>query len=187
MYTAEQSYLLVQLKRVLEKLETQNISLWYDKDTETLIATPDNDVIYNDIKGRVVAKSSLSDSIYDDEALDSELDIDNEDSDLEDLWQYDEIEPLNHLTHLTFIPLVDQGDYEYTTENIPQWAVNYLINGDATDLNDEEIKMIDEYTKENFPNGFNIEIPEETHFSNSPAFGEPAMVYEAIIITPVKK
>ena len=32
-----------------------------------------------------------------------------------------------------------------TTEKIPTWSLCYLINGDATALTDEEIRMVDEW------------------------------------------
>ena len=32
-----------------------------------------------------------------------------------------------------------------TTEKIPTWSLGYIINGDATGLTDEEIRMIDEW------------------------------------------
>ena len=34
-----------------------------------------------------------------------------------------------------------------TTEKIPTWSLCYLINGDATALTDEEIRMVDEWVR----------------------------------------
>lgn len=35
-----------------------------------------------------------------------------------------------------------------TTEKIPTWSLCYLINGDATALTDEEIRMVDEWVSQ---------------------------------------
>ena len=66
-------------------------------------------------------------------------------------------------------PLKDLGTYD-----IPEWALNYLENGDATNLTDEEITIIDKFTKEQFPNGYIMNIDwENSHELNSyPAFGD---------------
>jgi hypothetical protein len=40
------------------------------------------------------------------------------------------------------------------TFDIPEWSLNYLENGDATNLTDEEVANVDAFTKEHFPNGF---------------------------------
>ena len=33
---------------------------------------------------------------------------------------------------------------EKSIERIPTWSLGYIVNGDATGLNDDEIKMIDD-------------------------------------------
>ena len=35
-----------------------------------------------------------------------------------------------------------------TTEKIPTWSLCYLINGDATALTDDEIRMVDEWVSQ---------------------------------------
>ena len=66
-------------------------------------------------------------------------------------------------------PLKDLGTYE-----IPEWALNYLENGDATNLTDEEVTIIDKFTKEQFPNGYimNVDWENSNELNSYPAFGE---------------
>ena len=66
-------------------------------------------------------------------------------------------------------PLKDLGTYD-----IPEWAVNYLENGDMTNLSDEEVKMVDDFVKEQFPDGFvmNVDWDNGNEFNSYPAFGE---------------
>ena len=69
----------------------------------------------------------------------------------------------------TQAPLKDLGTYD-----IPEWALNYLENGDATNLTDEEVSIIDKFTKEQFPNGFimNVDWDNSNELNSYPAFGE---------------
>lgn len=65
-------------------------------------------------------------------------------------------------------PLKDLGTYQ-----IPQWALNYMVNGESDGLNDEEITSVDKFVKENFPNGYLMQIDwnETNEFNRFPAFG----------------
>ena len=65
-------------------------------------------------------------------------------------------------------PLKEIGKFD-----IPEWSLNYLTNGDATNLSDEEIAMVDEFTRKNFPNGFvmDIDFNDSTELDRYPAFG----------------
>ena len=68
-------------------------------------------------------------------------------------------------------------------ENIPTWALPYLINGDASGLWDDEVKMIDEWI-ENFPHvGFiDFECADENEFFSAfPAFGKPTTCEECLV------
>ena len=51
-----------------------------------------------------------------------------------------------------------------TTEKIPTWSLCYLINGDATALTDDEIRMVHPY------------------FSHYPLFGLPTEVEDCEIL-----
>ena len=62
-----------------------------------------------------------------------------------------------------------------TIEKIPTWALCYIINGDPTGLNDEDIKMVDDYMEK-----WQVEII--SSFSHYPAFGLPAEVEECKVI-----
>ena len=64
--------------------------------------------------------------------------------------------------------LKDLGTYD-----VPEYALNYLENGDATNLTEEEVEMIDRFTKENFPNGYvmNIDWGNINEANRYPAFG----------------
>ena len=73
-----------------------------------------------------------------------------------------------------------------TTEKIPTWSLCYLINGDATALTDEEIRMVDEWVSQ-----WQVEIVSplmdedgNTHpyFSHYPLFGLPPEVEECDIL-----
>jgi hypothetical protein len=59
------------------------------------------------------------------------------------------------------------------TFDIPEWSLNYLENGDATNLTDEEVANVNAFTKEHFPNGFvmNIDFENSTELNRYPAFG----------------
>ena len=65
-------------------------------------------------------------------------------------------------------PLLDLGTYQ-----IPQWSLNYLVNGEADGLTDEEIESVDRFVKNTFPNGFVMEIDwnDTNDFNRYPAFG----------------
>lgn len=62
---------------------------------------------------------------------------------------------------------------EPVTLDIPKWAVNYIVNGDAEGLTDEEKEIVDKFLDENYADGFVPEIIEgsDKEFNVSPAFG----------------
>ena len=73
-----------------------------------------------------------------------------------------------------------------TTEKIPTWSLCYLINGDATGLTDDEIRMIDTWM-----NDWQVEIvfpvtdeggEAQPYFSHYPLFGLPAEVEDCEIL-----
>lgn len=77
-------------------------------------------------------------------------------------------------------------------EQIPSWVICYFVNGDATGLEDGEIKMADKWLKDNkvvsvcpkhtvLPDGSCGDIC-EPYFSHCPAFGLPADVYDCDVI-----
>lgn len=68
----------------------------------------------------------------------------------------------------------EQGLVHAGTYSIPERSLPYLVNGDPSGLDDEEIEMVDKFVKEHFPNGFiqNIQWDDPTEFNRSPAFGE---------------
>lgn len=57
--------------------------------------------------------------------------------------------------------------------DIPEWSLNYLVNGDSTSLTDEEVNMVDEFVKEHFPNGYVMEVDDDNsnELNPYPAFG----------------
>lgn len=60
---------------------------------------------------------------------------------------------------------------ESMVEDIPTWALPYLINGDATGMSDDEVVMIDEWMEENgYTTVAPIDADDET-FTHVPAFG----------------
>lgn len=56
---------------------------------------------------------------------------------------------------------------------VPEWAVPYIVNGDATGLTDEEKNIIDEFLDRNFPDGFIPEVNQDNknELNPNPAFG----------------
>jgi len=65
-------------------------------------------------------------------------------------------------------------------EAIPTWALCYIINGDASGLTDEEIRLVDEAMRKN-----NIEIVSPRYnedISHYPFFGLPTEVEDCDII-----
>jgi len=72
-----------------------------------------------------------------------------------------------------------------STENIPTWSLNYLINGDSTGLADEDIKMVDDFVnKWQVLDVSPIKVYGESQpeFSYYPLFGEATDVESCIVI-----
>ena len=71
---------------------------------------------------------------------------------------------------------------EYSIERIPTWALCYLINSDPSGLNEEDIKMIDKWCKENgisvLSTASDQEGESEPYFTHYPAFGLPTDVVD---------
>lgn len=76
---------------------------------------------------------------------------------------------------------------EFTTEKIPTWAINYLVNGEKTGLTDEEIDMIDKWWSDNNIATVSPASEEEgeyhPYFSSCPAFGLAAEVLDCTVMT----
>lgn len=72
-----------------------------------------------------------------------------------------------------------------TIEQVPDWAINYLFNGDASGLEEEEIQMVDQWEKQMLESGYDLGLMEpvsnEPYFSHYPAFGKGCMVYDIAI------
>lgn len=73
-----------------------------------------------------------------------------------------------------------------TMEKIPTWSLCYLINGDASGLTDEEIRMIDTWL-----NDWEVQIVSpvtdgegyaQPYFSHCPLFGLPTEVEDCDIL-----
>jgi hypothetical protein len=72
------------------------------------------------------------------------------------------------------------------TVNMPEWALSYMINGDASGLVEGEREMIDGwYTAQRDESGHEIILnPDGEHyFSNHPAFGLPCVCVECDVIS----
>lgn len=73
------------------------------------------------------------------------------------------------------------------TENIPEWAIYYLFNGECEDLTEEEINMVDEFVEEyrRISNNrrviFSI-VNTTPFFTWYPAFGEAGGCYEVDVV-----
>lgn len=75
----------------------------------------------------------------------------------------------------------EMNDDEGYTEAVPTWALNYIVNGDATNLDEDEIDMIDGWLQK-----ARIEIvsprDEDPYFTHYPAFGLPTDVIDCDVI-----
>lgn len=74
-----------------------------------------------------------------------------------------------------------------TVERIPTYALPYLVNGDATHLTDEEVRMIDDVCRRNCielvtPITESVEGNPLPYFSSMPFFGMPCEVEDCIVI-----
>lgn len=77
---------------------------------------------------------------------------------------------------------------EYSVEKIPTWSLGYLINGDQTGLNEEEVQMIDNWVRSwGVENVVPIEdedgIENTEYFSYYPLFGLATDVQDCRIYT----
>lgn len=73
-----------------------------------------------------------------------------------------------------------------TTEKIPAWSLCYLINGDATGLTADEIRMVDDWSSK-----WQVQIVSpiadeegnaQPYFSHYPLFGLPSEVEDCEIL-----
>lgn len=76
---------------------------------------------------------------------------------------------------------------EKSIEKIPTYALPYLVNGDAENLTDEEIRMIDEWCRNQhielvLPITDSVEGGAEPYFTSTPLFGNPTEVEDCIVI-----
>ena len=80
---------------------------------------------------------------------------------------------------------------KFVIDNFPQWAVCYLFNADPSYLEDDEIKMIDDYLEQpqkdlNAIYLHPADFSEETHFSYFPEFGGGCECGEMTFLYEVK-
>ena len=70
------------------------------------------------------------------------------------------------------------------TEKIPAYALSYLVNGDASGLEERELETIDSFMDKFSMLGPVIVSPQdsEEYFTHTPAFGLPCMVVDTDII-----
>lgn len=59
-------------------------------------------------------------------------------------------------------------------ESIPDWAASYLVNDDPSSLEEEDIKLVDDFCDKLFQQGYRLVCPTEddqSYFTWHPAFG----------------
>lgn len=76
---------------------------------------------------------------------------------------------------------------EKSVERIPTYALGYLVNGDPTALDENEVKMIDKICRTQkievvCPIRESVEGDCQPYFSSSPMFGKPTEVEDCIVI-----
>lgn len=67
-----------------------------------------------------------------------------------------------------------------TVEKVPTWAIGYMVNGDPTGLEDDEIKEIDEWMGKN--KAWVTATEGEPYFTHYPLFGKDSEVYDCVIL-----
>ena len=73
--------------------------------------------------------------------------------------------------------------YEVTTEeNVPTWALPYLINNDPTGITDEEAGMVDRWAAQFGPSASFSPTEDEPAFTRYPAFGLPCNTVDVNVI-----
>lgn len=65
-------------------------------------------------------------------------------------------------------------------ERIPTWSLGYIMNGDSSDLNDDEITLIDNFLRGNKVICVSCDN-DDTYFSSCPAFGLACEVAECTV------
>ena len=89
-------------------------------------------------------------------------------------------------TFIWLLTLLSTSDMNRSIEAIPTWALCYIINGDASGLTDEEIRMVDEAMRKNnieiVSPRYNEDMCTEPYFSRYPFFGLPTEVEDCDII-----
>ena len=80
----------------------------------------------------------------------------------------------------------EQRQMDVFRMRIPSWALCYLINGDDSGLEPEDVKTVDEWV-ERTRRGGSIDVccPDEgteAYFTNSPAFGLPCDVEDCDVV-----
>lgn len=78
-------------------------------------------------------------------------------------------------------------NFDKYVENIPEWAMVYLFNGDAQGLSDEEKQAIDEFEHdyEKISDTGRVAfdcLSIDPFFSHYPAFGLPSNCYEVEVL-----
>ena len=78
---------------------------------------------------------------------------------------------------------------EYTELKVPSYALSYLVNADASGLEDEDIKATDNYMRQYYEEaekagGHVIFSPsdEEPYFTHTPEFGLPCDVVDCTVL-----
>jgi len=69
---------------------------------------------------------------------------------------------------------------------IPTWALNYLVNGDAEGLTEEDLRLVREWECQ-WDAPISISASGDPYFSNCPAFGLPCDVEECEVLVHKEK
>lgn len=92
----------------------------------------------------------------------------------EDMARYKAILSANVFKDVLHPELVQQQEKEdrATIHQVPQWAVDYIVNGNPDGLTKEELKAVDDFLDKNFPDGYVPVVNEKNQqeLNVSPAF-----------------
>lgn len=74
-----------------------------------------------------------------------------------------------------------------TKYRIPSYALPYLINGDCSEMEAEDIAMIDKWQEKHIPPNSHIAVGEEYGFCSRPAFGLACDCTDCEVVTMAER
>lgn len=73
-------------------------------------------------------------------------------------------------------------DSDVIVEDVPERFLNYIINGEDDDLQEQDIRLIKRWMNDNDVQSVNPDFNKRDEFNASPAFGKPCTTVQCVII-----